>query len=161
MVEVDFSGAINKMMAFCAYQERCRQEVFQKLEKFDLPDEQKISIIEELEKEKFINEARFAKSYAEGKFRIKKWGRIRIRMELKRRNIPEDLIKESISGIDGDKYFEVLKELVEKKMPSVLKDNLEIQKQKVLRFAYSRGFEPDLTSDAFEEVKKNLSKEKF
>jgi regulatory protein len=161
MKEVDFSAAKSKMMAFCAYQERCRQEVFQKLEKFELTKEQESALVAELELERYLDEARFTKSYAEGKFRVKKWGRIRIKMELKRRNIPEELIRESIAGIDGDKYFEALMELIEKKLRTLQRKDQDEQKQKILRFAYSGGFEPDLILDALKEVQKEFLEEKF
>lgn len=153
--------ALNKMMAFCAYQERCRLEVLQKLREFELGDEQIESIIEELERENYLNEERFAHAFAEGKFRIKKWGRIKIKMELSSRRISPGLISSALSGIDGDMYFETLKSIVLKKIKELKPEPPEMQKQKVVKFAYSRGFEPGLASEAFDEVNKNLSKEKF
>jgi regulatory protein len=156
MCSTDISLVKNKMMAFCAYQERCRQEVWLKLDVFELSNEEKNAIIAELESEQYLNEHRFARSFAEGKFRIKKWGRIKIRMELKRRNIADTLIKESLSMIDGDQYYDVLKEMVLKKWLSVQRDESEKRKQKVMRFAYSRGYEPDMILDALNEVLKNV-----
>jgi regulatory protein len=161
MFQKDISSVKNKMMAFCAYQERCRQEVFQKLDKFELTKEEILALVAELELERYLDESRFTKSYAEGKFRVKKWGRIRIKMELKRRNIPEELIRESIAGIDGDKYYDTLKELIEKKLRTLQRDDQDKQKQKILRFAYSRGYEPDLILDALKEVQKEFFEEKF
>ena len=133
-----------KAASFCAYQERCRQEVREKLYAYELPDQEIEEILEKLETEKFLNEERFAKAFAGGKFRLKKWGRLKIRQELKMRGIPEAYIRKAWDEIKDEEYIEVLYHLLEKKKNTDrLKSTIE-DKQKLLRFALSKGYEQDI-----------------
>ncbi len=138
------SEAYVKATAFCAYQERSRQEVREKLYSYQLEDDVVEELMERLEKENFLNEERFAKAFAGGKFRLKKWGRLKIRQELKMRGITEPLIRKALQEIDEEAYIQSLHELLEKKNRLERSINLLEQKQKLLRFALSKGYEQDL-----------------
>jgi regulatory protein len=133
-----------KAASFCAYQERCRQEVREKLYAYELPDQEVEEILEKLETEKFLNEERFAKAFAGGKFRLKKWGRQKIRQELKMRGIPDAYIRKALVEIQDEEYIEVLNNLLEKKKSSERLKNTVEDKQKLLRYALSKGYEQDL-----------------
>jgi regulatory protein len=136
-----------KAASYCAYQERCRQEVREKLYHYELPDNEVEEIIEKLEGEKFLNEDRYAVAFAGGKFRLKKWGRIRIRQELKAKGIGEAHIRKALQGIDADEYTDTLNALLEKKKNAERLGNTMEDKQKLLRFALSKGYEQDLIWD--------------
>jgi regulatory protein len=140
--------AFLKATAFCAYQERCRQEVREKLHSYELPDSDVDDIMEKLEKDKFLSDERFARAFAGGKFRLKKWGRLKIRQELKMRAIPEAYIRKSLEEIDDEAYIQTLNGLLEKKIQTDRLGNTAEGKQKLLRFALSKGYEQDLVWDA-------------
>lgn len=136
-----------KMEAFCVYQDRCKKEVLDKLNSFQLSDKQKSKIIDHLIFYSFLNEQRFAESYVSGKFRIKKWGRIKIRQGLISKGVSKEMIKNAIDEIDPDAYYKILKNIAERKWNDL--DNQEPfqRKIKTLRFLTSRGYEQDLCFD--------------
>ncbi|HTL80084.1 MAG TPA: regulatory protein RecX [Bacteroidia bacterium] len=133
-----------KAEAWCAYQERCQQEVRDKLYDWGLHEKEVENIIADLISDNFINEERFAIAYAGGKFRIKKWGRVKIKMELKRRKISPYCINKAMSMIDEDDYRDTLQKLAEKKMKEVKEKHPLKKKFKVMSYLISKGYENDL-----------------
>ena len=99
-----------KLENYCIYQDRCHKEVEQKLKEFNLIDQAREMILLSLMKDNFLNEERFAKSFARGKFRIKKWGKKRITNELKYRDISNYNIKTALKEIDEEEYLNTSKE---------------------------------------------------
>lgn len=138
------SQAKSKIAKYCAYQERCHQEVRDKLYSFGLsPDDVELLIYEMIQHD-LLNEERFAVAFVRGKFIYKKWGRVKIKMELKRRKISDYCIKKGMKEIGGDKYEEVLKGLLEKKISS-LKTIKGYQKNyKAAQFVMNKGYEGDI-----------------
>ena len=133
-----------KIAKFCAYQERCHQEVRDKLYRYGLNKEEVELIIYELIQNDFINEERFAIAYSRGKFIYKKWGRNRILLELKRRKISDYCIKKGMREIDEEDYFNTLKELIDKKFKTVKSENAYQRKHKVALYMIQKGYEADL-----------------
>ncbi len=139
-------AALQKLQAYCAYQERCHQEVVAKLFDLGIYGENQDNIIAQLISENFLNEERFAIAYARGKFRIKQWGKIRIRQALKLRQIPEYSIKKAMQGIDTEGgYLETLTKVISTKAKDYEGDRQK--KQKLAAFAMQRGFESELIWD--------------
>ena len=136
-----------KLEYYCVYQDRCHQEVEKKLREFNLIPEAREKILLHLLKENFLNEERFARSFARGKFRIKQWGRNRIIRELKFRNISAYIINQALTEIDEDEYAETLSKLYEKKKVSIKELNPFKQKQKIYQYLYRQGFESSLISN--------------
>ncbi|TCV09622.1 regulatory protein [Sphingobacterium alimentarium] len=133
-----------KMESFCAYQERAQQEVRDKLYTWGLHSEDVENIIAELITENFLNEERFAKAFVRGKFRIKKWGKVKIIQHLKAKRISSPLIKIALREIDLDEYEENLDTLIQKKIGSQA-DSLSLsEKAKLMRYLQSKGYENDL-----------------
>jgi len=132
-----------KAASFCAYQERSTKEVKQRLHELEITDDEMGPILHELMAQNYLNEERFARAFAGGKFRVKKWGRLKIRQEMKLRGIPADLIQKGLSEIDGDDYEATLQDLLVKKARTLRGEPTAI-KQKLVRFALSRGFESDI-----------------
>lgn len=135
-----------KAASYCTYQERSPKEVRQRLREWELLEDEIEEIVQELIAQNYLNEARFARAFAGGKFRVKKWGRLKIRQEMKLRGLSNELVKIGLSEIDGDEYETVLRELIEKKHKTLRGEPIEI-KQKLVRFALSRGFESDMVWD--------------
>ena len=128
---------------YCAYQERCQQEVRNKLYELGGYTKDIELIIAGLIEHNFLNEERFAIAYAGGKFRIKKWGKIKIINELKFRQISAYCIKKALQQIDEDDYRKTLVEVLSKKNKNFAKTS-PMQKMQLAKFAISKGFEPDL-----------------
>lgn len=135
----------------CAYQERCQQEMRDKLYEWGLYSNDVENIIANLISDNFLNEERFAKAYSGGKFRIKKWGRVKIKIELKRRKISDYCIKKAMQEIDEDEYIKTLKAVIAKKSKEIKGGKEQVRNYKIAQYALSRGFESDLV---WEEIKK-------
>lgn len=139
--------ALAKAEMTCAYQERCQQEIRDKLYEWGLHSNDVENIIATLISTNFLNEERFAKAFAGGKFRIKKWGRIKIKIELKKRKISDYCIRKGLAEIDDNEYIKTLKDIIAKKLKENSKGKLHIRNYKAAQYAQSRGFEGDLIWD--------------
>lgn len=135
---------LEKMAKFCAYQERCQSEVKQKLRSFDLTEEETENIICDLIEQKFLDEERFAKAFVRGKFNQKRWGKVKIEQHLKQKQISAYCIKKGFEEIDESKYLSALDEVIAKKSKTLKDTNAFELKQKLARYAISRGFESGL-----------------
>jgi len=139
--------ATKKMEHFCAYQERCHKEVRAKLKTLGIIPMAVDQIMGHLIQENYLNEERFAKSYARGKFNIKKWGRKRIVQELKQRDISVYNIKAALSEIPEEVYREAFETLAQKRWHQLKDGKLEIKKRKLSHYLLYRGWESHLVYD--------------
>ena len=139
--------ALIKAANFCAYQERTHKEVRSRLSELEVVGDESEAIIAWLIENNYLNEERFARIFAGSKFRQKKWGRIKIRQELRIRGVSDYCLKAGMSEIDGDDYMVTLREIIEKKSRDIKDSNKLVIKQKLVKFALSRGFENDLVFD--------------
>ncbi|MCB0629465.1 MAG: regulatory protein RecX [Saprospiraceae bacterium] len=144
--------ALQKLQRYCVYQDRCHAEVRTKLLSLGIYGDDLEEIIVELIGENYLNEERFARSYARGKFRFKCWGRIRITQELKSRRISDYLIRKALEEIDETEYRQALYDLLEKKLALIGTDNDFEKKQKLAGYAQRRGFEGALIWETVGEV---------
>lgn len=129
---------------YCAYQERCHQEVENKLYNLKMISEAKEQIILHLLQHNFLNEERFAKAFVRGKFSIKKWGRNKIIRELKSKQISEYNIKTALKEINEEIYLETLHKIAEKKLALIKEANIYKKRNKLSNFLISKGFESNL-----------------
>lgn len=136
--------ALEKIKRWCAYQERSHYETRQKLYEYGLPTDDLENIIATLISENFLNEERFAHALTSGKFRIKHWGKIKIKMELKKHRIPEHLINKVLQSIDKNEYENVLQKVIDKKTKLLKGNDKRKNIYTVLNYAVSKGFERDL-----------------
>lgn len=136
--------ATKKLEHYCAYQERCHQEVRQKLESMHMIPKVIDVIIVHLLQHNFLNEARFAKTFVSGKFRIKRWGRHRLTLELKRKGISKVNINQSLAEIRNEEYIEVFNDLAEKKANSITETNKFKKRKKIIDYLLYRGWESHL-----------------
>ncbi len=138
---ISFEEAKVKAAAYCAYQERCQQEVRDKIYSYGLHKIEVEDLISYLITEGFINEVRFARAYAGGKFRIKKWGKVRIAHELKLRKISEACISKGFEEISEEEYIKTLDTLINKKSASLKHKIALIRKKKVAGYLINKGYE--------------------
>ena len=128
-------------------------EVTMKLKSWGLIQEAIDLLIIELIQFNFLNEERYARSYARGKFRIKKWGKLKIRMALKKREVSFKCIDIAMLEIDDKTYLNTLKELLQKKNDVLKETNSYKRKIKLIQYLVTRGYEYDLIHDALVELK--------
>lgn len=143
----DERTALIKAEQFCAYQERSQQEVREKLYDMGMYPTGVESVISQLITSNFLNEERFAKAYAQGKFRMNGWGRIKIKQGLKFKRVPEKLINKALQLLDGDEYLSVLQKIMEKKQRQIHDTDTFKRRYKLQQYAMSRGFESDLINE--------------
>lgn len=142
--------ALHKIKHWCAYQERSQHETRQKLHEYGLQAEDLENIIAALISENFLNEARFANAFTSGKFRIKHWGKTKIKVELKKHRISERLINEALQSIDEKEYNAVLQKVMDKKLKLLKGNDTQKNMYAVVNYAISKGFERDLVWEKLE-----------
>ncbi|MGG7666770.1 regulatory protein RecX [Dyadobacter sp. BHUBP1] len=137
---------LQKAASYCAYQERTQDEVKQRLKKWNVWGDEADEIIAELISMNYLSEERFAKTYAGGKFRVKNWGRMKIRQELNRRGLSTYSIEKGMNEIGDEDYVSGLRELLSKKRDLLSKTEADPfkLKQKLARFALGKGYESEL-----------------
>jgi regulatory protein len=144
--------ALSKCMALCSKSEKCIADIRNKLEKWQLPENEMQKVIDALVEEKFIDEQRFAESFVRDKFRFNHWGKIKIEHRLKAKGIAPPDIAHAMHEIDEEEYFNTLKELLAQKNKSVKADNSYERKAKLTRFAQGRGFDYEIINKALAQV---------
>lgn len=144
--------ALKKLKQYCAYQERCHREVKEKLYALGVWKRDHDEIIATLIEENYLNEERFAIAYAGGKFRIKGWGRIKIKYELKQKQVSEYCIKKALKQIDESNYIDKLTKLAIEKYQSLKGEQYLIRKKKTIDYLVGRGFELDLINFVISEL---------
>ncbi|MGW1454645.1 regulatory protein RecX [Salegentibacter agarivorans] len=139
-------------MQFCAYRDRCHKEIEEKLREMKMIPAAQAQIIMELMQENFLNEERFARSFVRGKFRIKKWGKIKIKQELKFKEISTPIIKIALTEIDEQKYISTLYEVAEKKLKLLKEPDKFKKKRKLADFLLRKGYESNLVYEVANEL---------
>lgn len=148
------SQALQNIKAFCAYQDRSHSEVKDRLYAFGLNSAEVDTIISELIQDDYLNEERFARSFARGKFRMKQWGKVKIKYELKQRQVSEYCIKKGLTEIDDAEYDNTLSNLIEQKSRTLKSEkNIFVKKRKLLDYLLQKGFERDVVLSAIKESK--------
>lgn len=145
---MDKTTAYAKACRFCAYQERTQAEVRQKLIALELWEDAVEELIAKLISENFINEERFAKAYASGKFRNLQWGKVKIKLGLKQHGLSPYCIKKGLAEIEDEDYQKTLFRLIEKKAPLIKEKNKLVKKQKLINYLLGKGYEADIVIDA-------------
>ena len=134
--------ALNKAAAYCTLCERCISEVSTKLTAWGVPHGEQEKIIARLTEEKFIDESRYCNAFVNDKVKFNRWGRIKIIAALREKRLPQEYINEAIESIDEDSYTEILKEVITIKRKELKGKDDFATRQKLIRHAASRGFEP-------------------
>lgn len=146
-----------KLEYYCSYQDRCHQEIAQKLREFKISSLEQDHIIVHLIEANFLNEERFARSFARGKHRIKYWGKIRIVNELKQRNISQPIIKLALQEISETAYHETFSTLADKHWNSLLERNQLKKRKKFCDFLLRKGWESNLVYEKMKNIEASTS----
>ncbi|WP_291963799.1 regulatory protein RecX [Maribacter sp.] len=144
--------ATKKIESYCAYQDRCHKEVVAKLKDMGMIPLAIDTIIAQLIEDRFLNEERFAKSFARGKFNIKKWGKNRIVRELKFRNISKYNITSALKEIEPQAYLTTLDDLAHKRLQQISETNIQKRRKKLADYLLYRGWESHLVYEKLQEL---------
>ena len=145
--------ATQKIRHFCAYQERNHKEVKEKLYSFGLYKDEVEEILSVLIQENYLNEERYAVAFAGGRFRIKHWGKIKIKYELKQHGISDYCIKKALSAIPSEDYRATLKKQFEAKLKLLKTEkNSYNKKRKLQSYLIQKGFEMELINQLLQDV---------
>jgi regulatory protein len=133
-----------KAMHYCAYQERAQEEVRQKLREWGLNEEETEQLITTLIEENFLNEERFAYAFATGKHRMKQWGKIKIKMGLKRKGVSSPLIRMALQKLDDQEYRKTLGQILTKEAHTLKEKDPFKRKYKLIQAGLRKGYEQEL-----------------
>ncbi|UCH14287.1 MAG: RecX family transcriptional regulator [Bacteroidales bacterium] len=146
------SEIIQRMQILCSKRERCTSEIRKKLAGYNIPAQETERIIEILLKDNFINDERYAISFAHDKFRFNKWGRIKIEYQLKRFGLGDNYILKALGSIDSNEYLNMIKSELSKKLKKEKSSDTYMLKSKLMRFGQSKGFETELVFNILDEI---------
>lgn len=149
MKKISYEQALKRLAAFCSKAERCKADIKKKLDYWEIPGQEQVLIIKELENNNFLNEDRYASAFINDKSKYNKWGAVKIRFELKKKGIAVSVIDRHLTSIDREENLERLRLLLINKQKTVKGKNPYEVRQKLIRFALGRGF-------TFEEIEKVL-----
>ena len=136
-----YDEALTKAERYCAYQDRCHSEVRSKLLGWGVYGDRLEEVIAQLVVDKFLDEERFARSYCRGKFRIKRWGRERLRRELRYRQVSDYCIRKGLAEIEEEEYVQALEETLQKKDRTESEADPYRRRQKLAAYAQRKGYE--------------------
>jgi regulatory protein len=139
----EFAGAKIKIAKYCAYQERAHIEVEQKLYSLGITSTKVQELLAWLITENYVNEERYATAFAGGKFRIKKWGKLKISRHLEQKKVSQYNIDKALSLIDDKEYLNIQEQLIRQKWKNTTAGNVYELRNKVARYVMGKGFEPD------------------
>lgn len=144
---------IQKARKYCAYQERSQQELRDKLYEWGLPKRNVELAIAQMIEEGFMNEERFAIAYAGGKFRIKNWGRIKIKLALKQKKVSDYCIRKALNQIDEKDYLNSLEKIISSYSKKVKEKNPLKKNYKIAQHAIGKGYEPEVVWEILNDKK--------
>lgn len=145
--------ALQKLKHYCGYQERSHSEVKEKLYSLGVWKKDHDEIMAALIEENYLNEERFAQAFVRGKFRMKQWGRVKIKYELKQRQVSEYSIKKALKQIDEEEYMGSLKKLAVDKYAALKGEQYLVRKKKTIDYLMQKGYEPGLIQMVMNEQK--------
>jgi regulatory protein len=143
MNPLKYEQALPRLAAYCSRGERCVQDIVRKMARWELSETEQKRLIQRLQKEKFLDEQRFCRAFVHDKSQYNHWGAYKIRYELRKKQIPDALIREALSEIDSEDQREQLRQLLAAKRKTVKGKNDFERNQKLMRFAAGKGFSID------------------
>ena len=149
----DFEKYLSKAQSYCSRAEKCESDVRTYLYKQGVDTKDIARIVDSLVADKFVDNARYARAFVSDAFKFNKWGRLKIRQALLAKGISERLMLQPLLEIDETEYMSLLENLLRAKLKSVRDDDEYKVKASIFRFAYSRGFEPDLVEKVWEKIR--------
>ena len=145
--------ALPQVKQFCVYRERCHSEVKEKLYSLGLYKNDVEQLMAQLIEENYLNEERFAKQYADGKFRINQWGRVKIKYALRQKQVSDYSIKKGLKEISEADYKKTLQKLAEQKLKTLKNESNVFSKRKKLQdYLLGKGYEGEVVREIVNEI---------
>jgi regulatory protein len=152
--EMEIKEVYSRMAQLCSRSEQCSVDIRKKMIAWEIMDELVEEIISKLREEKFLDDERYVKAYISDKFRLNKWGRIKLRYYLKAKGLHDSIIEKGLHEIDEGEYKNALIATLKEKAKKTKSDNKFEKMGQIIRFAQSRGFEPEMIHRYLPEVVK-------
>lgn len=140
----EYIPVLQKAKKYCAAEERCKHDLMQKMDTWNVPQSIRQQIIRILEAENYLSELRYAELYVRSKINQNKWGLLKIESELQRKNLPPEIIQQAVGTIDREQYLQNLQTLIQSKSRELSQHDPETRKRRIASFLLSRGYEPEL-----------------
>ena len=144
---------VEQLKNYCATEDKCQWDLIQKMKQWKLDESKRSEILKLLHHKKYINEERYSRSFCRGKFRMKKWGKIKIASELKKKDIAALYISKGLEEIDDDEYHQELNNLYQKKKKNITEKNEFIKNNKIASYLINKGYESNFVWDKIRESK--------
>lgn len=136
--------AYSKMAHLCSRSEQCSADIRKKILAYEIVEEIVDEIIEKLIEEKYIDDSRYVRAYVNDKFKMNKWGKLKMRYYLHSKGLSDETIQNGLDSIDEDKYRDLLVKTMKSKAKTIKSKNKFEKMGQIIRFTQSRGFEPEL-----------------
>ena len=153
MDKEEFEKYLSKAQSYCSRAEKCESDVRMYLYKQGVDSDSIAKIIDSLVDDKFVDNARYVRAFVSDAFKFNKWGRLKIRQALLAKGISEKLMLQPLAEIDDSEYMSLLENILRAKLKSLRGDDEYKVKASVFRFAYSRGFEPELVEKVWAKLR--------
>ena len=151
--KLSWEQALPQVKQFCVYRERCHSEVKEKLYSLGLYKNDVEQLMAQLIEENYLNEERFAKQYADGKFRINQWGRVKIKYALRQKQVSDYSIKKGLKEISEADYKKTLQKLAEQKLKTLKNESNVFSKRKKLQdYLLGKGYEGEVVREIVNEI---------
>lgn len=147
-----YLDALEKLKKYCAYQERAQSEVRKKAFSYGLSSEETESVISDLIQENYLNEQRFTEAFVRGKYKFKRWGRKKLELELKARQVSSYCIKKGMAQIEPEVYYSNLVHIAEKRLPLTKGKHPAEIRQKLFQHLLSKGYESHLIEEVISDL---------
>ena len=149
---MNYSQSLDRAMRLCSRQEKCSSDILAKLKEWGADETTAQKVLQVLTEKNFVDDLRYAKAYTRQQHTFRKWGRIKIRTVLKQKNILAGFIDEALEELDEQEYRETLKAELLKKRRGIKAKNRYDLLARLQKFAYGRGYEPELAREVAEEI---------
>ncbi len=154
MPDIPYDKALERISRICSRQEKCSHDVKEKLHAWEVKEEDIRKIMQWLQDRQFVDDGRYARAYVRDQHLFRKWGRVRIRMMLRKKKIPDELIDKAMEHLDEKEYRETLRKELQRKRKTLKPKNRYDMMARLQRFAWSRGYEADVVSEVLDEIMK-------
>ena len=133
-----------RLAALCAQAEHCEYEMQEKMRRWEIADDAQARVMQRLITERYVDDERFARAFANDKVKYNKWGRRKVEQAMWLKHIAEDIRQRVLDSIDDEEYIAILRPLLQQKRRSVKAHNDYELRQKLFKFAIGRGFTMDI-----------------
>ena len=147
--------ALQKLRFYCRYQQRCQNEIRQKLFELGIDKKDHEELMGELIKENCLSDERFAAAFVSGRFRLKQWGRKKIQQGLKEKRVSDEIAQKALEQIDKKEYLAILNKLAKERYASLKHEQYLVRKKKTMVYLMQKGYEVDLVRKILENIKEN------